>query len=61
MCTLIVDLNCRRLLVECVCKDAVTMFLSNLETKLTIPLVHFTKTKLEDLEDKMFFCTQMRK
>lgn len=35
MCTLIVDLNSKRLLEDCVCKDAVMMLLSM--TKLTIP------------------------
>ncbi len=61
MCTLIVDLNCKGLLEDCVCKDAVTVLLSNLMTKLTIPLVPFMNAKLADLKDQMFSFTHTRK
>ncbi len=60
MCTLIVDLNCKGLFEDCVCKDAVTMLTSNLTIKLTIPC-YSTYAELADLKDQMFFITHLGK
>lgn len=37
MCTLIVDLNCKGLLEDCLYQDAVTLLFLNLKAELTVP------------------------